>query len=576
VEPVTRCLAFLVILGTILAGCSPAPSRTSGSAGATSDGAQAVSAPAPPARTLNILMRTEPAEIQGSAVDRASIQRPLFTALLGDWGLDGAPFPVLAQTLPKLDTDSWRVFPDGRMDTVYTLRPNLTWHNGQPLTADDLVSSHRSIGARIQYGLQQASIEMRAMESVEARDPLTVVIHWKQPYPQAAAPVDLYATPRQILEPLLAAGNGDAFGSDPFWTTGYIGAGPFRIDRWERGAFIEASAFDGFALGRPKIPRVRLTWNDDPNAALTRLLSGDADMAADGALLFDQSTVLRQQWGPQSTNQILLNPTSLRYIQVQARSAYVSPSALLDVRARRALLHAIDRSTLADTMLGDSSMVANTVPPPDVPYQAALKQVLTDFPFDLLQTERLMADLGYTKGPDGIFASPTSGRFAFEVRGVAGGAETKDTTLVANYLHAAGFDTSILLLPASTRATDDKTKGTFPGLTLNDDTLQIGLGLNKWLTANVAGPENNWVGGNRMGWSNPDFDRLYNLWTTSLDPNTANGHMVQMMKVLNDELPSLPLYYNFQVVAHVGALHGPQPITPDSTRYSNVHEWVWQ
>ena len=52
--------------------------------------------------------------------------------------------------------------------------------------------------------------------------------------------------------------------------------------------------------------------------------------------------------------------------------------------------------------------------------------------------------------------------------------------------------------------------------------------------------------------------------------------MVQMMKLLNDELPSLPLYYNFQVVAHTAALVGPEPITPDSTRFGNVHQWSWR
>jgi hypothetical protein len=53
----------------------------------------------------------------------------------------------------------------------------------------------------------------------------------------------------------------------------------------------------------------------------------------------------------------------------------------------------------------------------------------------------------------------------------------------------------------------------------------------------------------------------------------ATQLMVQMMKLLNDELPS---YYNFQVMAHTSALLGPPPITPDSTHYGNVHEWAWR
>jgi hypothetical protein len=49
-----------------------------------------------------------------------------------------------------------------------------------------------------------------------------------------------------------------------------------------------------------------------------------------------------------------------------------------------------------------------------------------------------------------------------------------------------------------------------------------------------------------------------------------------MMRLLGEDLPSLPLYYNYQVVAHTAALIGPQPMTPDSTRYANIHEWTWR
>ena len=52
--------------------------------------------------------------------------------------------------------------------------------------------------------------------------------------------------------------------------------------------------------------------------------------------------------------------------------------------------------------------------------------------------------------------------------------------------------------------------------------------------------------------------------------------MIELMKILGEEIPSPPLYYNFQVVAHANSIRGPQPITPDSSRYANIHEWSWQ
>lgn len=187
-----------------------------------------------------------------------------------------------------------------------------------------------------------------------------------------------------------------------------------------------------------------------------------------------------------------------------------------------------------------------------------------------------MAEAGFRKGADGFYADAAGGRFSFEVRGVARGQEEQDTTIVVDDLRQAGLDVFMTLLPASQRAVDNRVKGTFPALTLNNNTLQRGLGLEKWVSSNIGSPETDWVGTNRSGWSNPDFDRLHDLWTTALDRDAANRYLVQMMKLLSEVLPSLPLYYNFQVVTHTAALRGPQPITPDSTRYGNIHEWEWK
>ncbi|HWP36163.1 MAG TPA: ABC transporter substrate-binding protein [Gemmatimonadales bacterium] len=71
----------------------------------------------------------------------------------------------------------------------------------------------------------------------------------------------------QQLDPHVLAGL-------PFWTGEYVGLGPYRIERWEPGAFVEAVTFDQQALCRPKIDRMRLVFIADPSTALANLLSG--------------------------------------------------------------------------------------------------------------------------------------------------------------------------------------------------------------------------------------------------------------------------------------------------------------
>ena len=161
------------------------------------------------------------------------------------------------------------------------------------------------------------------------------------------------------------------------------------------------------------------------------------------------------------------------------------------------------------------------------------------------------------------------------MRGESGGAAEQDTTIVADFLRRAGMDSSIYLLTAAQRASDNKAKGSFPSLTVNNATLDRKLGLDKYERARVGLPENDWVGGNRSGWWHPEYERLYERWGRALDPADRTRYIFDMMRLLTTEVASLPLYYNFQVQAHTGALRGPQPHTPDGTRYGNVHEWEW-
>jgi len=52
--------------------------------------------------------------------------------------------------------------------------------------------------------------------------------------------------------------------------------------------------------------------------------------------------------------------------------------------------------------------------------------------------------------------------------------------------------------------------------------------------------------------------------------------MVQMVTFLSAELPTLPMYFNYHVTAHVGSLRGPAAVAPFSTPYANIHQWEWQ
>src|SRR5207245_11638206 len=119
-----------------------APKRPSRSCSDASPGAtQPVQAP------LVVFRGKDQASVAARALLESSISvrttQRMFNALPALLDARGTPQPELLVSLPVLNTESWQVFPDGTMQTSYTLRPNLTWHDGQPLSSDDFVFSWR-------------------------------------------------------------------------------------------------------------------------------------------------------------------------------------------------------------------------------------------------------------------------------------------------------------------------------------------------------------------------------------------------------------------------------------------------
>src|SRR5262249_24394537 len=102
-------------------------------------------APGRQSRTLTMAVKYEVPELAPKlpASSGPNTTRRLFNAFLTLIDDAGRQRPYLAQSLPELNTDTWRVFADGRMETTYHLRPGATWQDGAPLTAEDFVFAYQ-------------------------------------------------------------------------------------------------------------------------------------------------------------------------------------------------------------------------------------------------------------------------------------------------------------------------------------------------------------------------------------------------------------------------------------------------
>lgn len=526
-----------------------------------------------PARTLIAVLRVEPATVAAKALQEGGValhlSKRMFNAELAVLDDHGRPQPYLAEELPRLGSPSWSLFPDGTMETVYRLRPGIVWHDSTPLSAEDFVFAWR-VYATPELG-HAASPPLSLMEEVSAPNAQTVRIRWRRSYPQAGAieDDDFPSLPRHILGPSFESQQLDALQNHPFWSREYVGLGPYRLDRWEPGAFIEAAAFDRHILGRPKIERVKLIFNSDANAALATLLAGEAQLSADTSLRLEQVATLKQEWGPRQAGSVLLHLREWRATYFQFRPEYAAPAAILDARVRRALAHAVDKQAMDATLYGSAGLTSEFMISPRSEVGALVDREIVKYPYDLRASEELMNQAGFTR-TGGLYASP-GGRLTIELKTNAAADNEAEMAIIASGWRQAGFDVQEIVLPAA-QAQDNQVRSTFPGIYINNvPGGEAALGRNT--TAEIPRADNRWRGANRGGWSNADYDPLADAFASTLDRDERVRQAIEMAKIYTREVPAIPLFFRAQPWAHIASLQGLRIAAPESNMAWNVHEW---
>lgn len=569
----TRAFSIGLIGLALVLGCAPQQGRDTSTTGGGSTSNQA------PLKTVVLADRHEPTDLAAKipasgGSDRS--KRPYNAALALIDG-SGAPRPYLAAALPQLNTDSWRLFPDGRMETTYGIRAGLTWHDGHPLDAADFLFAWRVYSSSL--GVFSATPQDQVDEMVTP-DAQTMVIRWRAPVPNAGSLGNdtLDPLPRHILEPAFEAfqqdpAARDAFLNHPFWAYEYVGAGPFKLEKWEHGVSIEGTAFDGHALGRPKIDRIIGRFWDDENTILTNVLAGTVDLATRTTLRFEHGKVLKRDWAPAGKGSVLYDPGGPLFSLVQFRPEYQKTPELLDLRVRRALAHAVDKQTIVDTLFEGDAPIADTLVARQEPVYPAVDRVITKYAYDPRRSEQLMVEAGLTRDRDGFFASPTSGRFRPDYQALESVDYERVQVIAADTWRRAGLDVQQSVLP-NEQVRVNQVRHTFPGIA----TPGAGSGAERRAAQDFTGPQigtpnNRWSGSNRGGWVNPEHDRLFEAFNATLDRAERNQQLAQMMKGISEQVPVLPYYHNTYVLAVVSALTGFDLGTPATTNYWNIHEW---
>ncbi|MPZ13562.1 MAG: hypothetical protein GEU73_03925 [Chloroflexi bacterium] len=566
---ISRWLGGLFIIAMALGGCVTPSSRQADSSDAAS--------PEDPPKTLRIALQgfQEPKEgliSYGTAGGFGDLEHFLiFHASFTVYDPQGRLAPRLAEKAPSLQDGDWKTTADGRMEVTWRLRPDLVWHDGTPLSAEDFV-----FGAQVVRDPDVPTtrpVWAQLVSEVEAPDPHTLIVHWDQPsfLGGGSGASDIPALPRHLLSELYEGGDAQAFINSAYWSTEFVGLGPYQLDRWQLGSFIEGRAFADYVHGEPRIDRIVISYVGDVNAIVAGVLAGDVDAVPMGSRLdVDQVVAIRDTWGSEGGTAIVV-PFGIRSIWLQFRDA-TAPWAR-DVRVRRAMVHATDRQSMSDALQYGLAPVAETFVLPDTCAQRPVEgQPCARYPFDVARAQQLLAEAGWTPGPDGVLRDPSGQLLSLDLSATGQGSNVQEIEAVASQWESAGFRVDPVPLPPQAANLDER-KNAVRGGFLWPWSLSLTAPQNL-VASEIATERTAWKGRNYGGFQNLAYDGLYERFATALERTERDRTETEIMRLLADEVPIIPIYYYGTGVIARKSLTGPGMISPLQTASAwNVQEW---
>ncbi|HEY3011128.1 MAG TPA: ABC transporter substrate-binding protein [Gemmatimonadales bacterium] len=454
--------------------------------------------------------------------------------------------PWLATAVPSIDNGLWQLSPDGTMQTTWRLKPGVAWQDGTPLTSDDLqftiaVYRERSLGLWPVRGLP-------LVDAVDTPDAQTLVLHWQQLFISADAffaagvtglPSSMWPLPRHLLEQPLHQDPTNFLGL-AYWRGGFVGVGPFKMQSWVEGTSITLVANDGYVLGRPRLDRIDVRLITDRGALIAALLSGDIQLLI-GRGLFAED-VLQLQKSTQDVKVQLHGPLGLA-IPVYPEFINPDPPIVANLQFRRALLMAIDRQEMTDTLNYGLGPVADSWISPDLPQGKAVDQQIVRYPYDTRAASQMIQDLGYAKASDGSFRDATGALLSIQIATHTQNSIHGPATLaVARSWKNLGVNAEPDVRSAEA-AFDLQWRATYPGFFLVSRGMQVDQPDSYFSQKAIPTANNNYQGANAAHYGTAELDGLLQRYITTVPFDERMAVLGQIVHEQTDQVMLLPLFF---------------------------------
>ncbi len=446
---------------------------------------------------------------------------------LADLPADGSPIdpnayvPALAQSWERIDDRRWR----------FHLRPDVSWHDGQPFLAEDVRFSFEVFADPAIDALALASVQELAVEVVDEH---TVDIVFP-----SAGPGQLYdATFHVRIIPSHIWGDlaRDLWGADTA-TSRIVGTGPYRLASWQPPTMLrlEASGINGH---QPAIPNLVWTFQEDPDAAANMVLSHEAQVME----AMPPPRVAEAEADPDL--QVLRYPSAVYgFLAFNMDGASANQVSLQDRNTRRALAMAIDRGAMAQVVAGPGTMV------PKGPMSSLLwinDDAIRQLPFDTTGARETLEQAGWRRSEESWRRDGMPLEFDILIPSTSRG-----RGLLAEALQEAwrqqGVRVSITAVdfPIFIERLRERNFDSYIGAFLDEPSARSLI--DQWTLSG-------WDGGNVGHYANAVFDSLVTAASISTNADNAKAAWIEALSVLNEDTAALFLFNPVNAAVVNGAI----------------------
>ncbi len=400
------------------------------------------------------------------------------------------------QIVPQIAT-AWRAINDSEIE--FDIRQGVKFHDGTPLTANDVVFSIRRI-TNPEFRSPQLS-QFNRITSAEAIGTDKVRIRTSGPYPVLLAQlVKLSIVSQAYVERL---GN-EEFNRRP------MGSGPYRFVSWQTGVRVTLEANPDYWGGRPTFPRVEFNAVPAVATRVADLRSGRADLVV--------------SLGPDEARALQNEPRARPLVALTERASFFRLTTLAgptqDLRVRQAISHAINRQLIVDALLGGFDRLVNEVGTP--------------------------VSFGYVEGIEGPRFDPEAARRLLRE---AGAPAQQEMTLLTSPVFDQRVVQAIhqMLLDVGMRVTIQSVDiQTFLRRSTGDPAQQGDFSFFRWSCAcqDLDGTleplfhsRSAWT-----TWRNPDMDRELEAARSTLDPQARLQHYRRVHEMIAANALAVPLF----------------------------------